>query len=383
MALQTFLCKEPSVLSRVLCDSECPPHDVFHECSEFPTYYDALYFPQCHQLLFETVESVCQWLLSELHTHLVQCSSCPQLECISVIFQDNIHYVAPFFLINVNGIHCRVHISDIESSSFSFCRLHRHLLAARSMGPFTSEDLPSIESSLQDEEFVHAKVPSWINREEDIYFLCLSTLSGSELRTVVRSLPHSHLRSKADSIHTILQDFFHERPQFVSSPLQATQSSFTLASQYFHARYGPSVARALRDLREPDHFHDRLLSYDSICSHIYCNGWLAQSFKHMSSRLSHLSKQHTLQCLHSIPFYIRPSYSTRSIHACQSALLTHIRFRILYLTSLSLPDFLEAFFSVLPFDDDYCSPCDILVKRILDNEYGKTIVSNLLTSIPS
>ena len=56
-----FLCKHPSMLPRALCASQCPPHNVFHSITEYPEYYDPLYFPKCHVSLFETEQSVCAW----------------------------------------------------------------------------------------------------------------------------------------------------------------------------------------------------------------------------------------------------------------------------------------------------------------------------------
>jgi hypothetical protein len=38
-----FLSKQPSVLPRVLCASQCPPHNVLHETYEYPLYYDPFY----------------------------------------------------------------------------------------------------------------------------------------------------------------------------------------------------------------------------------------------------------------------------------------------------------------------------------------------------
>jgi hypothetical protein len=40
-----FLRKRPCVLSRVLSDADCPPHDIFHMPCQYPRYYDSLYYP--------------------------------------------------------------------------------------------------------------------------------------------------------------------------------------------------------------------------------------------------------------------------------------------------------------------------------------------------
>ena len=61
-----FLCKQPSRLPHVLCASQCPPDNVYHDIFEYPVYYDALYSPADHVSLFENEESVCNWLLDWL-----------------------------------------------------------------------------------------------------------------------------------------------------------------------------------------------------------------------------------------------------------------------------------------------------------------------------
>ena len=64
-----FLFKQPSVLARALCASICPPHDVQHDCTHYPLFYDPLYFPQYNCAVFESEQSVCQWLSTGLDTH--------------------------------------------------------------------------------------------------------------------------------------------------------------------------------------------------------------------------------------------------------------------------------------------------------------------------
>ena len=75
-----FHCKQSSMLSCVLCTSQCPPNNVFHEICEYPVYYDALYSPADHVSLFEKKELVCHWLLDGLLDHFSACSSCSSLD---------------------------------------------------------------------------------------------------------------------------------------------------------------------------------------------------------------------------------------------------------------------------------------------------------------
>ena len=73
-----FLFKPPSVLPCILSASQCPPHNVLHGVTEYPLYYDPLYSPVDHTMLFESEQSVCQWLWHGLVVHWVGCSRCFQ-----------------------------------------------------------------------------------------------------------------------------------------------------------------------------------------------------------------------------------------------------------------------------------------------------------------
>lgn len=51
------------------------------------------------------------------------------------------NYVAPVFHINFHGIQTEISMLDVESPSFSYCRLHRRFLAPNSNVPFMSDAL--------------------------------------------------------------------------------------------------------------------------------------------------------------------------------------------------------------------------------------------------
>ena len=127
-----FLFKQPSVLPHVLSTSQCPPHDVLHDVTEYPLYYDPLNFPADHTMLFESEQSVCQWLWHDLVIHRVGCSQCfqatsPFNEMISrVCFSFN------FFEVEFHQLHFRVPLSYIKSSNFSFCGLYSIVVSLHS-----------------------------------------------------------------------------------------------------------------------------------------------------------------------------------------------------------------------------------------------------------
>ena len=87
-----------------LCASKCPPHNVFHSVTEYPEYYDPIYFPKCHVSLFESEVAICAWLLNKLQIHSILCTSCPPLHPLCENFEDSVHYISDFFTIYVAGI---------------------------------------------------------------------------------------------------------------------------------------------------------------------------------------------------------------------------------------------------------------------------------------
>lgn len=94
-----------------------------------------------------------------------------------------------------------------------------------------------------------------------------------------------------------------------------------------------------------------------------------------------------MQCLHSIPSHLRPTYITRSVESCmlQCTFASHSQLNIVS-GLLVHPELFEVFFSVLvlPIHTGHLLSRDILTERIpnVDSEYGD-VVSNLLISSTS
>src|ERR1700676_3060267 len=162
-----FLQKRPCVLVRVLSDTDCPPHDIFHTPCQYPCYYDSLYYPQYHVSDFQNSDSVCQWLLTGLNEHRATCVSCPLRSGLSdtaVLFQEG------QFTVSVGDLSFRLSVLDIESASFSFCRLARRFV-----------NLSVSTAWLRVAKFVLSQNPSWLNRPEDLYVRSLEELPRGDL----------------------------------------------------------------------------------------------------------------------------------------------------------------------------------------------------------
>ena len=115
-----FLCKQPSVVPRVLSTSKCPPHNVVHDLCQYDNYYDPLYSPADHSSLFDSESSVCAWVLDGLQNHRVACGSCslstPRISTVkwqvSVSFEE--------FRVEISSCFIHVPFSYVESPYFLF-----------------------------------------------------------------------------------------------------------------------------------------------------------------------------------------------------------------------------------------------------------------------
>jgi hypothetical protein len=373
----SFIIKQPSLLSRVSNASDCPPDNVEHIASDYPAFYDALYFPEDHFSIFETESFFCEWLLERVSHHSCTCHSCPQVPpCLrKVDWNNQVFYENGCFTINFYGICTTISINDVQSSFFSFCRLHRRFFPVSCEGRPVCGNVGQCQW-VSDAECVRNDVPYWMMRNETDYLDCLSRLSIADLKDGSRSLCRFNPRTKFDFIQILVQDFLEERRRFqvpsISFPTVLCRLKVSVAG-YFERRYSKTVCCALRDVRIASHF-DGEFTLDDLKEYI-SHVWCIESLKEMDTKLSRVSKQDILRCLLYIPYGFRPTYSTRSIQSCRKALLLHIQKRILYLVSLSPREFFRVFFSVLPSDVGCNQDRNVLIERVLVGEYGEVIVS--------
>ena len=134
----SFISKKPSAVPRVLCASLCPPRNILHDIDDYASFYDPCYYPHLHTSVFAKRESTCAWLLSGLQTHSLTCERHLQtFSHVVVTTDDTSSSPVHFFHFFMDGVHLCVPFADIESSSFSFCRLQclHDLLLSNSVVP--------------------------------------------------------------------------------------------------------------------------------------------------------------------------------------------------------------------------------------------------------
>lgn len=159
-----------------------------------------------------------------------------------------------------------------------------------------------------------------------------------------------------------------------------TEPCAVSVSRYFSERYGNDISQHLQDLCDSNNFKGTSFASDLHDVNKNNHIWLNQSFDDMNTRLTHVSKEEILHSLHSIPCYLRPTYTIRSTRACRLPLIEHIQNRISFLFSLSLDHFYQILLSVFPLHTVHDFNHFTLTKNILLVEYGDVVVSTLQTS---
>jgi hypothetical protein len=163
-----FLLKQPSTQPRVLCASQIPPHNIYHDISDYPMFYEPAYYPACYISLFDNEDSVCQWLQYNLQDHRSRCPSC-SFEVVKLsTSMVKVSFSSTHFQIVFDSISFHVSMLYVQNASFSFCRLYRRMLH------FVNTD----HTLLRRHSFV--QTPSWLLRERNDYLTHLSAISFVE-----------------------------------------------------------------------------------------------------------------------------------------------------------------------------------------------------------
>jgi hypothetical protein len=89
-----FLKKCACTAPRALSLEDCPPDNVPHMPSDFPIYYDALYFPQLYPSVFDTPDAFCRWLSTAVRNHQIGLHAC---SCTSLMLPFNIDHIDGHF----------------------------------------------------------------------------------------------------------------------------------------------------------------------------------------------------------------------------------------------------------------------------------------------
>lgn len=192
-----FVCKSPCCVTWVLDEHCCPPYAVPHTISDYPTYYDALYYPEYYPSFFESPQNFCAWLAWSLIEHRGCCASC------SVVFAGCVTYDSDSIVVTHNKVSVLFSLPVFEASSYTHCAVLRRLASDPSstvaMSVVASMNLlpPCFQHSpaLMSQRLNGLMAPSLA--------LCASSLSGSSVH-----------RAKAANMDLILHHFLDLHVQF-------------------------------------------------------------------------------------------------------------------------------------------------------------------------
>ena len=121
-----FIDKHACTAPQVLSLKDCPLDKVPHMPSDYPIYYDALYFPELHPSVFKMADSFCHWLSEAVRDHQCGLHAC---SCTSLVLLFGVDYIDGSFNVTLGQHSMSFSRSDVESSSFTVCRTICWLLA--------------------------------------------------------------------------------------------------------------------------------------------------------------------------------------------------------------------------------------------------------------
>ncbi|KAG1873527.1 hypothetical protein DFJ58DRAFT_362573 [Suillus subalutaceus] len=144
-----------------------------HNVTEYPIYYDALYYPQYHAYNFDTPDKFCAWLLKSLVSHHRSCHTC------SFEFRGCVAFNGFSVVVTDGHRSLSLRPSEFESSGYRHC-----VLLCR----FSVCGCDGLASSLARK---FDCLPAWIDYDEQtiVTHLFISNLSSRESLSVEKCLP--------------------------------------------------------------------------------------------------------------------------------------------------------------------------------------------------
>jgi hypothetical protein len=332
-SMPPFLCKRPSTNPRVLDVNDCPPHNLVHDITSFPTFYDPLYYPDEYPALFATADGFCGWFESALMTHLPSCQRCRSRPHVIAVSSQ-----PPHITVCLDGTSLSFTLAHLESPTYRHCSIFERYEAC--------QDHPSMQGSLLSSL---TRDPPWLSYPIDHHREAVSALPATVLRTVARVIgcDKSQTRRKDLSTEVILRHFDAARlecsglsddviAQRFSAHLPSDSLQFRatyLAAGFAHM-YGADVAAALRrpliDNGSIDNVTDR------PCSHSLAS-WLSLPLDELTRRLERLSREDIQSCIRSLPRPLHILYNSRSHRKSCNALANYARQRAMYLAQENIP----------------------------------------------
>lgn len=215
---QVFVVKQPSQRVRVVDVDDCPPLGVPHEMSQYPIYYDPIYYPDIHRNVFMSPESIAQWMESQFPHHLNCCQQCSlyfhniTMQCaVKFVFGSGFHADLGHWM--SYDISLLITQEDLASAAFTFCNSLK-VVAAVSPGHIAC---------------LLAELPPWLvcsaaAYETQLNFLPKNVLVDCSARLSTSAVTKA--RSKKSAVPIILARILAERDGLLSLDTPAQWSMF-------------------------------------------------------------------------------------------------------------------------------------------------------------
>ena len=367
--IKVFLHKTPCNVPRVLDANDCPLHNIVHDISQFPKYYDPIYYPRCYPEIYKSPIAVKEWYENALTSHISGCSACfckhVNLNVTySVQWRESLEGFLVCVLQNGKLNQCMVSIKDFESSKYTHCWVLARLYEKCCSNIFN---------------VVRNKKPIWLQYADASYYFNLSYLSLSVLIKTVNSLQlatRDVLRSKERCVSKLVDHFLLERNAYLSSFPRDDISSFVNLMDDF---YGKDIAALFRETPfsiSVQANRNIKVSGDSELS------WCTEPVEELVHRLHSFSVQGIVSHIHNIPGHRRPTLNSgRSHRKILNSLVDHVLRRVSYLFNLKIMSICEIVLALDPRIEFEQEPCkEALINSVIQYEYGVEVFLCLSTS---
>lgn len=387
MFLQLFLHKQPCCITRVLEDTECPPHDVLHSIENHRAYYDPLYWPELYRDIFFNPQSISAWLETALTCHPVQCKTCSSIlqcnaiEC-SVRYKTNIGFETTLISSHVKA-HVILNPEQFSSASYIHCNMFKRAIT----------DNRLINGGVDIYQLL-TQLPSWLFDDDADYICRLQSLVASDIRECLQRLTCSRQWSSKKFAISVIMDRFRVERHFVLN-LRETKSwdAFCHSNPHSNFQY-PAFAPVLAIAAYFRKIFGSVVFFSlrgtvhqlALISDIPSAG-LIDFTDHLLTHLHNFKKPDLLAAVKVVPSWRQVVYDTRSKTKTVTSVVEHIQRRTLYLYSLHLDDLYHLILSTSPesisFPDDITRNDAVVI--LLRVEYGSTLfgIGNYISQQPS
>ena len=351
----------------------CPPIETPHLIDDYPLYYDPLYFPHLHPLVFENSLNFCNWLASALNNHWLLCHRCPVFKNVCVFYDGMIISIA------CNGCSVTMSFQALQNARYHHCtvllKIAEHVpLSVSQYLPIRTSDLPpwflyspelvkqQLMFMLMDNLLPSARA-SGISGKLNTKNLCVDALQSHISAT------RQHLCTLSFQQLVTFLTALDPGTDTISHP--SNQSFVSLLSSYFLHLYGVSVATRL-------HFSPVYVCsfHGNVSDEAF--PWLDCTIPELTQRLHSFSVEMLAGIIRALPPYtVRPSINSRSRIKTAQGLVSHVIYCTRLLLSVGSSVVADLYLAHFPSHSFSDHADEHYVLQILQCEYSELLCAAL------